>query len=105
VPEGDHVIVVEGFFSVIRLYKLGIENAVALMGTALSTHQEELLAARFGFVTLLLDGDSPGRTAAEEVVSRLARRLFVRDAVLPDGTEPDTVAEDILRSLLKEAVR
>ena len=35
VPEGDHVIVVEGFFSVIRLYKLGIENIVALMGTCL----------------------------------------------------------------------
>ena len=39
----DHLVVVEGYFSVLRLHELGIA-AVVLMGRSLSPEQEELLA-------------------------------------------------------------
>ena len=98
-----HVIVVEGYFSVMRLHELGFENVVALMGRSISERQAELLTERFSHVTLLLDGDTPGRSGAETILPKLARLLFVRDAVLPDGTQPDTVAEEALRTLLESA--
>lgn len=105
VKDVDHVTVVEGFFSVFRLFELGYENVVALMGRSLSERQEELLTARFSRLTLLFDGDAPGRGGAAAILPRLARRLFVREAVLPDGAQPDSVAEPLLRELLHSAAR
>jgi DNA primase len=99
----NHVVLVEGFFSVFRLHFLGIP-AVALMGRSLSEEQTRLLAqAGIGLVTVLMDGDAPGRKAAEEILPVLARQCFVRDAVLPDGAQPDTVDGEELRSLVAPA--
>lgn len=51
-------------------------------------------------LTLLLDGDKPGRDAASEILRRLARHFFVRMLELPEGTQPDTIAEPDLKTLL-----
>ena len=36
-----------------------------------------------------LDGDKDGRSAADEIVLRLARKIFVRAVDVPDSTQPD----------------
>lgn len=96
----EHLVLVEGVWSVFRLHRLDVP-AVALLGRSLSTRQEELLlASGVKRLTLLLDGDPPGREAAKELLPRLARAFFVRVAELPDGTQPDTLAEETLRALL-----
>ncbi len=100
VPESDHVIVVEGYFAAIRLVGLGYPHVVALMGRSLSEPQEALLVARFSRITLLLDGDAPGRNASADILPRLARHLFVRGLELPLGTQPDTASEDLLGAIL-----
>jgi DNA primase len=96
----EHVVLVEGYWSVFRLHALET-SAVALMGRMLSTEQEALLL-RSGVrtLTLLLDGDAPGRQATEELLPRLARCFFVRVIDLPDGAEPDTVPEQFLINAL-----
>ncbi len=100
VASADHVVLVEGYWSVFRLYALGIP-AVALMGRTLSRAQEELLACSGArFLTLLLDGDEPGRKAAQALLPRLTRNWFVYQALLPDGQQPDTVDEEELRRVL-----
>lgn len=85
------LVVVEGFFDVIVLWQLGVPNAVALMGTELSTAQEALLVQHTNRVILLLDGDEAGRSAAQELLPRLATRLFVKTVELPDGVQPDSL--------------
>jgi DNA primase len=97
-----HLVVVEGFFSVMRLFALGVP-AVALMGRALSDEQIALLhKAGVRFLTVLLDGDEPDRSAAAAMMARLSREPFrVKFALLPEGTEPDTVEETVLRELLR----
>ena len=100
VTGSEHLILVEGYWSVFRLHTLGLP-AVALMGRVLSTEQETLLresGARM--LTLLLDGDRPGREATGELLPRLAAHFFVRVVHLPDGAQPDTVPEQFLLDVL-----
>jgi DNA primase len=96
-----HLVLVEGFFSVFRLFALGVP-AVAFMGRSISDEQIALLhKVEVKYLTVLLDGDEPGRTGAAAMMERLAREPFrVKFPLLPDGTEPDTVDEAVLRELL-----
>lgn len=57
----DKLIIVEGFFDVIALYKAGYENVVALMGTALTDKHLHLL--KDYEIILFLDGDEAGINA------------------------------------------
>jgi DNA primase len=97
-----HLIVVEGYFSVMRLFELGVP-AVALMGSTLSAAQIALLhGAGVKYLTVLLDGDEAGRNAAPAIMARLATEPFlVKFGLLPEGSQPDTVPEAFLRELLR----
>jgi DNA primase len=95
----DPVIVVEGFFSVMKLHQLGY-RAVGLLGGFLSEEQTELLAQNFEKVILLFDGDEAGQVGQQKALELLSRRLFVKTVWLAEGEQPDTVGEEVLRSLL-----
>jgi DNA primase len=97
-----HVVVVEGYFGALRLHSLR-KPAVALMGSSMSDAQVALLQEHcpdLRHVTVMLDGDEAGRTAAEGVAVKLARHWWVRIVSLPDGGQPDTVELDMLEHLL-----
>ncbi len=90
-----HQVLVEGYFSVIRLHGLKVP-ATALMGSSVSDEQVALLRAhcpRLRMLTVMLDGDEAGRKAAEMVAAKLAKHWWVKIATLPDGGQPDTVSE------------
>lgn len=64
--------------------------------------QEELLATYFKRVILMLDGDDAGRTATDECLKRLGRRMFVKALELPEGKQPDGLSrEEIVLLLMK----
>ena len=97
--------VVEGFFDAIRLHGLRIP-AVALMGASVSVRQLELLAhANARHVTVMLDGDEPGRAAAEEVAGAIGNFAWSRIVHLPIGAEPDTIDPAQLERLLGRGER
>jgi DNA primase len=97
------LIVVEGFFDCFRIWQAGFKNAIALMGSALSPEQEELLVAHAKAIVLMLDQDDAGRKASQEILSRLARRVFVKVIGLPsEGDQPDRLKEEELVNLLKD---
>ena len=96
------LLIVEGYWSVFRLHALGPIPAVALMGRTLSEEQEDLLGhSGTQFLSLVLDGDEPGREATEQLLHRLSMRFFLKTTWLPDDEAPDTVDE----RLLLDAVR
>ena len=100
VTGAEHLVLVEGYWSVFRLHTLDVA-AVALMGRTLSAEQETLLTGSgVRMLTLMLDGDRPGREAADQLLPRLADRFFVRAVRLPDQTKPDTVSEQFLLEVL-----
>ena len=55
--------VLEGFMDVFALAKIGMDNAVAIMGTALTKEHIQMLRSLNVEIRLCLDGDLPGQTA------------------------------------------
>ncbi len=100
VAGAERVVLVEGFFDVVRLAELGIP-AVACMGTAISEAQIELLiGVGVRRVVIAFDGDDEGQAAVPAATSLLTRSLFVRHGVLPVGEDPGSADETAVRHLI-----
>ncbi len=85
------VIVMEGFMDVIRASTIGIKNTVALMGTALTKEQINLLKRLSNNIILCLDGDDPGVHAATGIGETLLEQgIEVKVVSLPDNDDPDS---------------
>jgi DNA primase len=96
---GDEVIVVEGFFDAMKVHQAGFPHVVALMGSALSERQRELLL-RFRRLVLMLDGDDAGRAATAEIAAKLVYSRFVRAVSLAEGAQPDQLSSDDLARII-----
>lgn len=80
-PTEKLLLIVEGFFGCMTLHQHGYRKTVALMGSSLSSAQEEIIrrhVSRQGQIILMLDEDEAGQAAREEIAGRLARHCFVR---------------------------
>ena len=112
IAKARQVIVVEGYTDVLALHAGGVEQAVAIMGTALTPEQFADLAraaGQDGTVVLALDADRAGldamlraARAAEE------KRIDLMVVELPEGKDPaDLVADggaEAFTQLLERAV-
>lgn len=86
------VYIVEGYFDAIALHQFGIENAVATLGTALTSDHAQLIKRGYAEnIILVYDSDEAGIKAALRSVDIFrAERLNARILVLPKGYDPDT---------------
>jgi DNA primase len=103
------VVAVEGYTDVLALHQSGIEETVAIMGTALTGDQLAELSRAAGTVYLALDADRAGQEAmlrAAKVAQDKKVELLV--VSMPDGRDPaELVAEqgaDAFRGLLDRAL-
>jgi DNA primase len=87
----DRLIIVEGYFDVIRLMLAGIEEVVAPMGTALTADQAALIRKYTQNVLLLYDSDQAGLKATfKSGDALLGLGMSARVITLPEGEDPDT---------------
>ena len=92
--QAGYIIITEGFMDVIALYKAGIKNAVAIMGTALTHGHLNLLKRLSKTVYLCLDGDQAGRNATIKSIDILLSAGFIVKVVdLPDNLDPDEILD------------
>ena len=85
------VIVMEGFMDVIRASTVGIKNTVALMGTALTNNQFNLIKRLSNNIILCLDGDGPVVHAMLSIGEHLLDEgVEVKVVVLPNDDDPDS---------------
>ncbi|MGI8460549.1 MAG: DNA primase [Solirubrobacterales bacterium] len=87
--KGGRALVVEGYTDVLALHQAGFEEAVAVMGTAITPDQLTALAGLCEEVVLALDADRAGRAAmlrAQNVAG--SRKLRLRVAQMPSGEDP-----------------
>ena len=84
------VIVMEGFMAVIRAYTIGVKNCIALMGTALTTDQINLIKKLSNTVYLCFDGDQAGINATIKNGQMFLDAGFdVKVIPLSDSLDPD----------------
>jgi DNA primase len=91
VRKNDRLLIVEGYFDLIRLVLAGIDEVVAPLGTALTEPQAALIRKYTKNVFLLYDSDTAGQKATFRAGDELLRNgVSVRVVTLPDGEDPDT---------------
>ncbi|HET7590348.1 MAG TPA: DNA primase [Solirubrobacterales bacterium] len=89
IAKAGRAVVVEGYTDVIALHQAGIEEAVGVMGTAITPDQVAALSGMVDEVVLALDADSAGQEAmlrAQRVAAGRRMRLLV--AAMPAGEDP-----------------
>ncbi len=105
----ERLLVVEGYMDVVALAQHGIRNAVATLGTALTSDHLQPLFRTTQEVVFCFDGDRAGRDAAWKALDivlpeiqdgRQARFMF-----LPDGEDPDTLVRKIGHEAFDQLVR
>lgn len=90
----NHIILMEGYMDVVALAGIGVKNAVASLGTALTKEQARLLKKFVNTVYLCYDGDEAGQSASERAIPILqAEGLVVLVIEMPDGMDPDDYAK------------
>jgi DNA primase len=98
------LVIVEGFFDCMKLWQAGVKRVVALMGSTLSSAQEELI--RTGTVPntqiiVMLDEDDAGRAGREDIAVRLSKFAFVKvhqfgkEGMQPEHLSAEELAEAI----------
>lgn len=91
IRKADRLIVVEGYFDLIRLHLAGIVEVVAPLGTALTQEQAALIGKYTKNAFLLYDSDQPGLKATFRSGDELLRAgATVRVITLPEGDDPDS---------------
>ena len=99
IVENDSVLIVEGYTDVMALHQLGINNAVASLGTALTTEQVEILCRFTRNIVLVFDSDAAGVSASLRGIERLREynerldlfhegNIDMKVAVLEEGYDP-----------------
>jgi DNA primase len=95
-----NVIVVEGFFDALKVHQAGHPAVVALMGCSFSQRQSDLLLSHFTSVTLMLDGDDTGRSAAQVIAQSLRPKVPVHNVPLPNLVQPDQLSSAEINALV-----
>src|SRR6476646_6550178 len=89
IAKAGRAVVVEGYTDVLALHQAGIEEAVGVMGTAITDEQVAALSGMVEEVVLALDADSAGQEAmlrAQRVAA--GRKMRLRVAAMPAGVDP-----------------
>jgi len=99
--------IVEGYLDVISFSQIGIDNSLAVCGTALTEDHVKILKRFVNKVILIFDGDGAGRAAAARAFTPfLDSGIEVVPVMLEDGEDPDSLtygrSEEEVRAILKE---
>jgi DNA primase len=102
------VVVMEGYTDVVIARQFGVDNAVAVLGTALGQRHIQLLRRFADRITLLLDGDQAGQRRASELVDLfISNQVELRIVTLPGNLDPcDFLLQqgsEALRDLIAQA--
>lgn len=99
IVNSDQALIVEGYTDVMALQQSGVKNAVASLGTALTTEQIELLGRFTKNIVLVFDSDTAGVNASLKGIERLREynekldlfhdsNINIKVAVLEAGYDP-----------------
>ena len=95
----DKIILVEGYMDVIALSQMGVNNAVATLGTATNVRHLNKIFKKVSEIVFCFDGDEAGSKAAwralETALPLMHDGRQVKFLFLPSGEDPDTYVRSI----------
>ena len=87
--KNDSIIIMEGYFDVIRASTIGINNCVAPMGTALTKKQIKILKKITNNIVLCFDGDEAGKNATIKAIPLLEEENLNIKIIRLEEKDPD----------------
>lgn len=106
IRQKGYVLVVEGYFDALALHHHGFTNAVATLGTALTSQHGRLLKRYAGEVVFSYDADAAGQAAVSRGFEPLVEAgLKIRVLVMPDAKDPDEYLTKHKKEELEELVQ
>ncbi|MBN2073861.1 MAG: DNA primase [Actinobacteria bacterium] len=116
IVKSDEVLIVEGYTDVMALHQAGIENAVASLGTALTSDQIKILGRFTKNIILVFDSDAAGMKASLKGIERLKEyngqldlylenNLNIQVALLEEGYDPAEYVSKAGRDGFLEKIR
>ena len=99
----QYIYVCEGFMDVIALSKIGIDNAVALMGTAMTADHIAMLRILNCEIRMCLDNDNAGQEATVRAIKQLEAAGLKYRIVNKEGVKFKD-SDEILENLGKDAL-
>jgi DNA primase len=103
-PAEKPLVIVEGFFGCMKLHQHRCRKVVALMGSTMSTAQEELIRKhtdRQSPIIVMLDEDEAGQAGRDDIVCRLSKFCFVKVYTFREpGMQPENLSLEDVRALL-----
>ena len=86
----DSLILCEGYMDVIALHAAGFSNAIATLGTAITSEQARVLSRYTKRIIISYDADEAGQKAAKRAMQLLSEvGLEVSVLKIPDAKDPD----------------
>jgi DNA primase len=104
----DFCYLVEGFFDVISLTKMKIDNCLSLLGTSISNDQIVLLRKLNKKIIIFLDGDEAGiRATIDIAISLMLNEIECEIVENLENSDPDDICqlgEEKILSVLKNTI-
>jgi len=106
IKEKNFAIITEGYLDVITCHQYGVSNAIASLGTALTTEQIRLLKRYTHNVVILYDSDQAGEMASLRGLDLfLEEDMNVKIATLEKGHDPDSFLRKFGKEKFDEAIK
>ncbi len=101
IRDSKSVVLVEGYFDVLACHQIGVKNAVAVSGTALTEEHAKMLRRYAEKIILCLDQDQAGKAAAERSFILCKGEELQVNSVILDYKDPDEAANKDAKGLKK----
>lgn len=100
----NYVILVEGIFDAINMWKIGYHNTLCIFGTTNFSKKKLDILDNMGVtrVDIMMDSDIPGQKAADKIAELLdSRNIYARIINLPPGVDPGELTKEQAGRLLR----
>jgi len=104
-PADKPLLIVEGFFDAMKIHDHGYRKVVSLMGSTLSSAQEELIRQHTtsdSHVIVMLDENEAGKAGREDIACRLSKFCYVRVHQFPrPDMEPEHLTDEEVADIVE----
>jgi DNA primase len=100
----NYVILVEGIFDAINMWKIGYKNTLCIFGTSNFNRKKVEILDNMGItrVDIMMDSDLAGQRAADKITNMLdSRNIYSRIITLPPGIDPGELTKEQAERLLR----